>query len=174
MNEALPTRDQCLDLLTKSGCDELVLRHCQAVEELALRIARLTKGNEELVSVGALLHDIGRGRTHGIDHAVEGAKMARELGLCESVVLIIERHIGAGLSKDEAQKNGLPERDYVPRTLEEKIVSHADNLIEDNKKRKLREIMKQFEDLGYESVAVRIQKLHRELSEVCGIDLDLV
>ena len=42
---------------------------------------------------------------------------------------IIERHIGAGITKEEAKSLGLPERSYMPQTLEEKIVAHADNLI---------------------------------------------
>ncbi len=173
-NEALPKREQCLALLTKFGCDEHVVRHCQTVEDLALRIAVLAHANEELVGVGALLHDIGRGKTHGIDHAVEGARIARELGLSEKVVLIIERHIGAGICRDEAEKIGLPGKDYVPQTLEEKIVAHADNLVDDDIKRQVKEIMKQFEDLGYGNAAERILELHKELSEICGIDLDLV
>ena len=46
---------------------------------------------------------------------------------------IIERHIGAGITKDEAKILGLPEKSYVPQTLEEKIVAHADNLISGTK-----------------------------------------
>ena len=86
------------------------------------------------MEVGALLHDIGRSTTHGIHHAIAGADIARKLGLPSEVVSIIERHIGAGLSKKEAAILGLPKKDYLPVTLEEKIVTHADNLIEDNKK----------------------------------------
>ncbi len=31
--------------------------------------------------------------------------------------------------KKEAVELGLPEKDYIPSTIEEKIISHADNLI---------------------------------------------
>ena len=55
--------------------------------------------------------------------------MARELGLSEKLVLIIERHIGAGIPENEARALGLPERSYIPESLEEKIVSYADKLI---------------------------------------------
>ena len=41
---------------------------------------------------------------------------------------IIERHIGAGITESEAEKLGLPKKSYVPETIEEKIVAHADNL----------------------------------------------
>ncbi len=174
MNEALPTREECLDLLRRSGCNESVINHCLAVEELALKIAELAHANIKLVSVGALLHDIGRGRTHGVDHAVEGAKIAKELGLPEAVVLIIERHIGAGIALEDAKRIGLPPKDYVPRTLEEKIVAHADNLIEENIKRSVEEIVRRFEELGYKDAAERILGLYKELSDICGLDLDLV
>ena len=78
---------------------------------------------------GALLHDIGRSRTHGITHAVEGVEIARGYGYGDDVLNIIERHIGAGITKKEAEELNLFEKSYVPETLEEKIVAHADNLI---------------------------------------------
>ena len=174
MTETLPTREECIDILKKSGCNKKVVRHCKAVEDLALRIAELANGDKKLISVAAMLHDIGRANTHGIKHAVEGAEMARELGLPETVILIIERHIGAGITKDEAKKLGLPVKDYAPITLEEKIVSHADNLIEETKKRPVREVVQRFEELGYRNVGEKILRLHKELSEICGIDLDLI
>ena len=49
-----------------------------------------------------MLHDIGRSKTQGIMHGVEGAKIATELGLPEAIVNIIERHLGAGIPKEEA------------------------------------------------------------------------
>ncbi len=64
-----------------------------------------------------------------MDHAAKGAEIARELGLPECLVHIIERHIGAGIPDDEAHELGLPEGHYVPETLEEKIVAYADKLI---------------------------------------------
>ena len=82
-----------------------------------------------LVESGALLHDIGRSRSHEVDHAARGAEIARELGLPERLVHIIERHIGAGIPAEEAQQLGLPEGHYIPETLEEKIVAYADKLI---------------------------------------------
>ena len=174
MTEALPTRKECIDILKKAGCNKKVVRHCKAVEDLALKMADLANGDKKLVGVAAMLHDIGRANTHGIRHAVEGAEMARKLDLPENVVLIIERHIGAGITKEEAKRLGLPVKDYVPITLEEKIVSHADNLIEETKKRPVREVVQRFEDLGYRIVGKKILRLHKELSEICGIDLDLI
>jgi uncharacterized protein (TIGR00295 family) len=174
VTEKLPTRDECLEILRSSGCSNQVIAHCMAVEEVAVKIARRTNCDMDLVSSGALLHDIGRARTHGIKHAVEGGNLVRELGLPESIIRIIERHVGAGISKGEACLLGLPERDYIPNTLEEKIVAHADNLINENMKRPVEEIVKQLQSLGYSEAAGKIEALHRELSEICKIDLDLI
>ena len=60
---------------------------------------------------------------------MRGVEIARELGLPEPLVHIIERHIGAGIPMDEARELGLPESQYIPETLEEKIVAYADKLI---------------------------------------------
>lgn len=172
MNEILPSRDECLEYLKNAGCSESVIAHSIAVEELALRISRLANADMDLVSRGALLHDIGRGKNHGIQHAVIGADMTRELGLPEEISKIIERHIGAGLSPEDAQKLKLSNRNYIPETLEEKIVAHADNLIEEHKKRPIFKVLNHFKELGYKDVAERIYALHKELGDICGIDLD--
>ena len=129
-----------ISLLISSGCSSSVIEHCKAVakhaREIALEISRCAgkRGKPvyidiDAVFLGALLHDIGRSKTHGMDHAVEGAKIALEDGLSERIVNIIEHHIGAGIRKDEAAALGLPPMDYLPATLEEKIVAHADNLV---------------------------------------------
>jgi len=82
-----------------------------------------------IVESGALLHDIGRSRSHEVDHAAKGVEIAREMGLPEKLIHVIERHVGAGIPDDEAKALGLPEGHYVPETLEEKIVAYADKLI---------------------------------------------
>lgn len=84
----------------------------------------------ELVKEGALNHDIGRAGTQGVDHAVRGAEVARQLGMGERVVEIIERHVGAGIPAGEAARLGLPPRDFIPVTPEEIVVAYADNLVQ--------------------------------------------
>ena len=126
---------EALNILVKTGCSESVICHCKSVSDLATRIAMSMqdKGvdvDDELVCIGALLHDIGRSKTHKIDHGIHGAKIAGDLCLHKSIVRIIEVHIGSGITAEEAGKLGLPKRDYLPQTLEEKIVSYADMLIE--------------------------------------------
>jgi uncharacterized protein len=130
----LTTRAEAIKLLEETGCAPNVIEHCKEVASLAVEIANKAKAagrnvNPELVEVGALLHDFGRCRTHKIAHAVEGYRLARTRGIEPEISEIIKRHIGAGISKEEARKLGLPEDDYFPRSLEEKIVAHADNLV---------------------------------------------
>lgn len=172
-------RKECLEILKKVGCSEIVINHCFVVTELALKIAKKaiennTKVNLELVETGALLHDIGRAKTDSIEHALEGAKIASELKLNEKVVNIIERHIGGGISKDEALKLGLPPKDYMPISLEEKIVAHSDNLIANDKKQSITDAYEKLKEKGKEDVAKKILLLHKELSKICGVDLDKV
>jgi len=118
------------DLLREAGCSRKVIAHCTAVRNCALDYAGRNPGIDfSLVSRGAMLHDIGRSRTHTISHAQEGADMIREMGLPEELARIVECHTGAGLTADECTLLGLSARDCMPRTTEEKIVTHADNLI---------------------------------------------
>ena len=119
-----------LELLRKENTPENVIDHCKAVCRKAMEIAaNFDNADTDLIRKGALLHDIGRSKTHGITHAVEGVRIAEKYGYGQDVLNIIERHIGAGITAEEAVKLGLPEKSYVPETLEEKIVAHADNLI---------------------------------------------
>ena len=116
-------------LLARAGCDRSVIAHARAVTSVALSFTGNPLADRELVRAGAMLHDIGRGVTHGISHAQRGADIARSYGLDPRIVSIIERHIGAGLTADECSLERLLPRDCVPVTLEEKIVANADNLV---------------------------------------------
>lgn len=168
----LPDRDECLRLLREHGCDEEVVRHCKAVSELAVKIARRCGADVRLVEAGGLLHDIGRCRTHSMAHAVEGARIASALGLPEPLVRIIERHIGAGLSPEEAVRLGLPKKDYTPVTLEEKIVAHADNLVSGARRTGIEEAVSDLVRKGEHEAALKVLRLHEELSQLCGLSLD--
>lgn len=119
-----------IELLKKEHTPDNVIEHCKAVCRKAMKIAaNFDNADKELIRKGALLHDIGRSRTHDITHAIEGVKIAEKYGYPENVLNIIERHIGAGITEKEAVKLGLPKKSYLPETLEEKIVAHADNLV---------------------------------------------
>jgi len=169
---SIPDPEECLNYLREAGCSDKVIEHCKAVRDIAVRIAQKTNADLDLVEAGALLHDIGRSKTHGIRHAIEGVKIGKKLGFSEDILKIIERHIGAGLSKDEAKKLGLPAKDYFPVTLEEKIVCHADNLIDNNKQQKIESQLERALNKNLKEYAIRLLNLHKELSDICGIDLN--
>lgn len=135
MSKPLPSEKTALKLLEKVGCSKNVVKHCKAVADFAVEIAEACeeKGLEvdvALVRIGALLHDVGRARTHKVDHGLVGAQIARELTLPNAVVLVIERHVGSGITESEAERLGFPVKSYVPLSIEEQIVAYADKLIE--------------------------------------------
>lgn len=166
------TREKALRAMHEVGCSEKVVLHCLTVERTALSIANriLANGHKidiRLVSLGALLHDIGRARTHSIKHGVEGGKILRSMGLSDSVGFA-ERHIGAGIPASEAKELGLPARDFIPKTLEEKVVAYADKLVMENSRTSYKRSLKWFKsDLGKDHPAIeRFEKLHREIKEL--------
>lgn len=174
----LPTRREALNLLVKAGCSPNVVEHCKRVSAFAVKIAKACQKKQsnvdvKLVEISALLHDIGRSKTHSINHALEGGKIARGFNLPESVALIIERHAGGGISKEEAKKLEWPARDYLPKTLEEKIVCYADKRIEGIRIVPMEKTVKAYAvDLGKNHPAIqRIWELHREITALAG-DLD--
>ena len=135
MSERLPSRQKAIELLRQSGCPPRIVQHCKTVSKLAVQLAKILqkKGYNvdiELVEIGALLHDIGRSETHGVDHAIVGARIAKNHALPESVIKIIERHVGGGIPQNEAEDLGWSKKNYLPKTLEEKIVNYADKLVE--------------------------------------------
>ncbi len=166
------TPDLCIILLKKTGCSEGVIKHCKCVRDLAVIIAKRANADVNLVELGSLLHDIGRSKTNSIFHAIEGSKIAKNYGLNQKLIKIIERHIGAGISTKEAKKLGLPVKDYIPITLEEKIVCYADSLIDNCKKQKIEYEIEKALNKNQKEHAIRLSKLHHELSKVCGIDLN--
>ena len=165
-------REEALQLLQRVGCSGAVIKHSLTVERKAVEIAKRIKSKGHrvslrLVSLGALLHDIGRAKTHGIRHGVEGAKILRRFGLARFAGFA-ERHLGAGIPAEEAKELGLPKRDFIPKTLEEKIVTYADKLVEGNKFISYREARKQLSlKLGSRHPALaRFRSLHQEIRDL--------
>lgn len=127
--------------------------------------------DRELVASACLLHDIGtyfvepckchpelrkRNTEPYIKHGVIGADIVRKELLGKKMAKIIERHIGVGISKEEIiTKNlPLPLKNFIPETIEEKLVAYADNF--HSKKPKFNtyeEMEKQLEKYGKENVA---------------------
>jgi uncharacterized protein len=145
------------------------------VAEVALKTAKALKEkgfkvDSDLVEVGALLHDIGRAKTHTVHHAVVGAEIAESAGLPDAVISIIKRHVGGGITADEAEKLGWPKDVYVPMTLEEKIVSYADKLIEGAKQALVEVTVRKLVEEHKEEAAERVRRLHEEICRLLGDD----
>ncbi len=157
------------DILAKAGCSPDVIAHCRAVSAMALsiadRIAR--KADREIIRLGGWFHDIGRSRTHDIGHAVAGVEIGRSLGFSEQLLLVIERHVGAGITAAEAVRLGLPEKDYLPISTEEKVVSYADNLLSGVREMPYVEALDRFKRiLGPDHEGVELfRKQHAEIRE---------
>ncbi|MFQ6053374.1 MAG: TIGR00295 family protein [Candidatus Bathyarchaeia archaeon] len=166
----LPSPEEAVRLMREAGCSPNVVEHCINVTRTAMNLADsiLKRGFEldiDLVEVGALMHDLGRSRTHGVEHGAIGGKLARGLGLPEALARVIERHVGAGIPCDEAELLGLPRGSYVPETLEEKIVAYADKLVEGNKLVDIEVTVEKFaNELGGDHPALdRLRALHDEM-----------
>ncbi|MFH0748905.1 MAG: TIGR00295 family protein [Candidatus Bathyarchaeota archaeon] len=170
--EQIITSDEAISILYRVGCSTAVIKHCKAVSNLAVKLAhRLEKKGVEvdvdLVRIGGLFHDIGRSQTHDIKHAIVGAEIMRSLHMSNSVIRIVERHIGSGIPANEAVKLGLPNKDFIPETREEKIVSYADKLIEGNHKISFDAALQRFSDEfgNSHTILTRFKQIHKELGE---------
>ena len=171
MSRQLPSQEAALMLLAEKGCSRGVAKHCLAVSELAVEIAKACRErrvnvNVDLVRIGGLLHDIGRARTHGVDHAIEGSQIVKSLNLPDAIARIVERHVGSGITAKEAEKLGWPVKSYVPTSIEERIVAYADKLIEGSRRVSIETAVERFRnnaDISEESIE-RLRQWHEELS----------
>jgi uncharacterized protein len=173
VNSELPNREQAIELLHENNCPPQVIRHCVAVAEVAVETAdKLSekgyKINIPLVEVGALLHDLGRSKTHTVDHSLVGAQIAQNVGLPEPVVRIIKRHVGAGITSEEAEKLGWPKDTYMPQTLEEKVVCYADKIIDKSRRTPIELEIERLQKGNRFEAAERVRKLNEEITSLLG------
>lgn len=169
-----PDERECIEYLKDAGCRRRVIVHCCTVRAVAEQLVSRIDCDRELVVAGALLHDIGRSRDHSVFHAVVGADLLRDMGLPDEIVDIVRKHTGAGLDKQDIADMGLPDGDYIPKTIEEKIVAHSDNMVSDNTVVMHTHSVDKLKAKGAIRGANRIEKLHLELSKLYGEDLDVV
>jgi len=121
--------------------ERLVFGHCQIVTEIAEWCSDNIQEavNIELLKTAALLHDIGTYVLYDENgtcvnkrlypqHAILGAKIVADEGIDPEVVSLIETHILLGLSKEEIIEKPwpLPARDYIPTTIEGRLLCYAD------------------------------------------------
>jgi len=135
--EAIITRYYPAGSVTRS----LLLRHGELVGRKAIEILDRfpwIDADREFVVQAAVLHDIGIGRTRCpelgctgtmpyVCHGVEGRAILDKLGLFRHG-LVCERHVGVGISADQAvrRKLPLPARDMIPLSVEERLICYAD------------------------------------------------
>lgn len=137
-----------VDRIIEKYCDseelrELLIAHSESVGRKALKLAESAgmerKIDRQFVYDAAMLHDIGIVRCdapgihcHGtlpyICHGIAGSEILKEEGIWEAYRRVCERHTGAGITAEEikSQNLPLPPGDYVPETLEEKLICYAD------------------------------------------------
>ena len=170
-----------LETLRAAGMNEEDTRHSLMVVHKALEIA-LRTGAEldlELIGRGALFHDLGKSRTHAIEHGRLGAEIGKRLGLPDAVTDIMEKHIRGGLTEAEARELGLPVKDYALNRLEERIIIYADRLVDiiaDGVAATGEEAEKRFEEILTDNVKYgknditlkRYLVYHREIQALMG------
>ncbi len=169
----IPSEGEALALHRKYGSKPVVVSHCRTVAMVARLLAeeferRGHRVDIDAVTAGALLHDIGRLATPTVRHGVEGAMLVEKEGADRKVVDIVLRHVGAGIAPDEAERLGLPSQDYIPRTLEERIVCFADKMVDLDKVRPFDEEVHRFAIKSHD--VVRLLALKRRLQEELGED----
>ncbi len=169
----IPSDAQALELHKKYGSRDVTVEHCKTVARVAMVLSeeferRGVVVDSRAVQAGALLHDIGRSRTQTVRHGLEGSAVVEQEGVDRKVVEIVKKHVGAGISPEEAKRLGLPDLDYVPRTLEERIVCFADKMVDSNKIRPFEEEVHRFAIKNHD--VMRLLAMKRRLQEELGED----
>ena len=171
----IPDEKQVAALHKKYGSTKRIVTHCKSCAWISRMLAQRAsaKGSpvdEKAVVAGALLHDIGRTQVQDASHGQVGAAILEREGVDPAVANIVRRHVGAGISREEATKLGFPEGEYVPQTLEEKIVCFADKMLDGEKARPFEEEVKRFVRKGHD--VERLRRLKEEVSKAVGEDAE--
>ena len=169
----IPSEANALALHRKYGSNDRIVRHCQTVTRVVKILAeglgkRGISVDTKAVVAAALLHDIGRSRVQTVRHGLEGSEMIEKEGVDKKIVEIVRKHVGAGISAEEAKALGLPALDYVPKTLEERLVCFADKMVDSDKVRPFEGEVRRFVDKGHD--VERLLALERGLREQLGTD----
>lgn len=142
MKTNYPSIEQIKELHHKYAPSErvfaLVWQHSQIVAEIAEKLIKKNNLNvdRDFVRTGSLLHDIGAylfvspdvvfDKEQYIRHGYEGAQLLEKEGYPTELCTLVERHVGVGLTKELIKNPSLPKKDYLPQTVEEKLVLYAD------------------------------------------------
>ncbi|MFO8020402.1 MAG: HDIG domain-containing protein [Promethearchaeia archaeon] len=171
-NIALPSKRTALKLLRKHNIGISIRQHSIKVANTAKDLMSRIKNpkkleiNKDLVIIGALLHDLGRSKTHTLKHGYLGGKIVKKLGYSESLSRICETHILGGLDKEEAKKANLPPKDFFPEKIEEKIVCLADKMTMGDKRVSVEERFKYwFSKHGKSELLLKSKKRVEQIKE---------
>ena len=169
----IPSEGEAVALHRKYGSGQVIIEHCETVARVAKVLAEefARRGHQvdlQAVVAAAMLHDIGRSKTHTIRHGVEGSQIVENEGADKKVVEIVRKHVGAGIAPEESTRLGLPDLDYIPRTLEERIVCFADKMVDRNKVRSFEEEVRRFRIKSHD--VGRLIALKESLQEALGED----
>lgn len=159
--------------MVRNSCPENVVKHCLLVSKKSFGIAERIKNNgikidAELCRVGGLIHDIGRSKTHGLNHGIVGAEILKNHPLLSGIA---KTHVGGGILKIEAKGLGLGNESLMPKSLEEKVVCYADKLVQGDEfvSDASFEIKKLENKLGKEHASIkRLKRLEKEIKKIIG------
>ncbi|MBN2880508.1 HD domain-containing protein [Candidatus Woesearchaeota archaeon] len=150
------------------------------------------------IKVAAMLHDIGREKcppktdlsikhnligeeiikseikrlTNELKTAneIKAEKLIKDIEILKVAKKTARNHIGVGLSKKDILKNklDLPPKNYIPTSIEEKIIAYSDKLVDDARIRDINYVMDRFGNWLGEDYKKKILKLHRYLHKLMG------
>ncbi len=149
----------------------ILLVHSRAVADKALAIADRHPElslDRQFIEEAAMLHDIGIVRCNApgiqcfgtepyICHGRIGAEMLRAEGFPRHA-RVCERHTGAGITRSQiiVQKLPLPQQDFLPETIEEKVICYADKFFSKShldKEKTIEQAIASLSKFGEEGVA---------------------
>ncbi|MBN2151057.1 MAG: HDIG domain-containing protein [Candidatus Lokiarchaeota archaeon] len=134
----IPTNDEIFDLMSKWGLPDGIREHSIVVKDIAMDFVRKIHERDpnvridaRVVEAGALLHDIGRVKSHGLDHGYRGYQALVEARVDERVARCALVHVLGGFTVDDIKRefpgNSKDIRvSLMPQSIEEKIVCFAD------------------------------------------------
>lgn len=149
----------------------ILLVHSRAVADKALAIADRHPElslDRQFIEEATMLHDIGIVRCNApgiqcfgtepyICHGRIGAEMLRAEGFPRHA-RVCERHTGAGITRSQiiVQKLPLPQQDFLPETIEEKVICYADKFFSKShldKEKTIEQAIASLSKFGEEGVA---------------------
>ncbi|MBO4666075.1 MAG: HD domain-containing protein [Paludibacteraceae bacterium] len=158
----------------------VLVTHSEQVRDMALQICKAHPNwdvDKEFVAEASMLHDIGiifcdapkifcKGSHKYIEHGYLGAELLRSEGL-DRHALVAERHTGSGITMEQVIREDLPipVRDYLPISLEERIICYADKFFSKSHLGEVVAITKIRENIwkyGHDAI-LRWEKLEQEM-----------